>query len=88
VKISNHRQRRLLRARRERSRRRTTEQRYELAAFQLIELHSVPHQPGPDCKISNWRRGDLDGRISLEVTGRFNDLFAAASRCFGQVVSA
>ena len=23
--------------------------------FQLIELHSVPTQPGPDCRISNWR---------------------------------
>jgi hypothetical protein len=31
-----------LRARRERPRRRTAEQRDELAAFQLIELHSIP----------------------------------------------
>jgi hypothetical protein len=33
---------RLLRARRERPRRRAAEQRYELAPFQLIELHSGP----------------------------------------------
>jgi len=31
------------------------EQRDELAPFQLIEGHSVPCQPGPDCRISNWR---------------------------------
>ncbi len=46
---------RFLRARRERPRRRAAEQRDELAPFQLIELHSVPRQPGPDCRISNWR---------------------------------
>src|SRR5262245_18332833 len=32
---------------------RVTKQRDELAPFQLIELHSVPCQPGPDCRISN-----------------------------------
>src|SRR6266508_2619932 len=26
-----------------------------LAPLQLIELHSVPCQPQPDCRISNWR---------------------------------
>jgi hypothetical protein len=36
----------LLRARRERPRRRATEQRDELAPFQLIELHSVPASQG------------------------------------------
>src|SRR5262249_14574150 len=36
------------RARRERPRRRhTAEQREELAAFQLVEVHSVPRQPEP-----------------------------------------
>src|SRR5262249_10292126 len=41
----DHRHRRLLRARRERPCcRRTAEQRNELAAFQMIELHSVPCQ--------------------------------------------
>jgi hypothetical protein len=32
---------------------RAAEQRDELASFQLIEEHSVPCQPGPDCRISN-----------------------------------
>jgi hypothetical protein len=32
------------------------EQRDELAPLdELIELHSIP-EPGPDCRISNWRR--------------------------------
>src|SRR6266540_589297 len=43
------------RARRERPRGRTAEQRHELTAFQLIELHPVPCQPGPNCRISNWQ---------------------------------
>jgi hypothetical protein len=38
--------------RRERPRRHDAEQRNKLAASQLVELHS---QPGPDCRISNWR---------------------------------
>src|SRR5262245_6893126 len=38
----NHRHSRLLRARRERPRGRATEKQYELAPFQLIELHSKP----------------------------------------------
>src|SRR5262249_8503045 len=46
---------RLLRARRERPRgRRAAEQRDEVAAFQSIELHSVPATK-PDRRISNWR---------------------------------
>jgi hypothetical protein len=41
----DHRHRRLLRARRERPRRRrSAQQRDELAAFQLIELHAVPRK--------------------------------------------
>ncbi len=43
---------RLLRARCERPRDRAAEQRDERAPFQLIELHSVPCQPGPDCRDS------------------------------------
>src|SRR5260370_21399492 len=35
---------------------RAAEQRDEIAAFQLIELHSVPCQPGPPCRISNCKR--------------------------------
>src|SRR5262245_45269763 len=47
---------RLLRACREwPCHRRAAEQRDELAAFQLVELHSVPHQPGPDRRISDWQ---------------------------------
>jgi len=42
AKIPDHRHPRLLSARRERPRRRAAEQRDELAALQLIELHSVP----------------------------------------------
>src|SRR5262249_26961039 len=40
---------------RQRPRRRAAEQRDERAPFQLIEEHSVPCQPGPDCRLSNWR---------------------------------
>ena len=50
----DHRHRRLLRARRQRPRgRRAAEQRDELAALQLIELHFGPRQPGPDGRIPN-----------------------------------
>jgi hypothetical protein len=42
----DHRQRRLLRARHERPRCRTAEQRDEVASFQLIELHSIPASQG------------------------------------------
>src|SRR5262245_6429940 len=53
----DHRHRRLLRTCRERpSSGRAAEQRDELAPFQLVELHSVPSQPGPDCRISDWQR--------------------------------
>jgi hypothetical protein len=45
---------RLLRVHPDRPRsRRAAEQRDELAAFQLIEWHSVPCQREPGCKISN-----------------------------------
>jgi len=40
--------------------RRAAEQRDELAALQSIELHSMPCQPGPDCRVSNWR-GSVSG---------------------------
>src|SRR5262249_20607472 len=46
-------------------RRAADEQRDEVTTFQLIELHSVPCQPGPDCRISEL------ARISQEVTKRF-----------------
>jgi hypothetical protein len=39
---------------------RAAEQRDEVAPFQLIELHSVPRQPGPDYRISN-RQGLVRG---------------------------
>src|SRR5215470_18074336 len=57
VEKPDHRHRRLLRARPERPRRRrAAEQRDELAPLDdLIELHSIP-EPGPDRRISNWRR--------------------------------
>src|SRR5262249_56711910 len=46
----------LLRARRKRPRRCcAAAERDELAPPQSIELHSVPRQPGPDCRISDWR---------------------------------
>src|SRR5262249_61048087 len=48
---TNHRHRWLLRARRERPRSRAAEQCYELAPFYLIELHSVPAQSGPHCRL-------------------------------------
>jgi hypothetical protein len=39
---------------------RSAEQRDELPSFQLIGSHSVPCQPGPDCRISNWQ-GSVSG---------------------------
>jgi hypothetical protein len=44
---------RLLRARRERPSRRAAEKRDELAAFQLIERHPTPNEPGPGRTISD-----------------------------------
>jgi hypothetical protein len=52
TKKSDHRHRRLLRPRRERQRRRAAEQRDELASFQLIELHRVTCQRGPNCRTT------------------------------------
>jgi hypothetical protein len=36
-----------------RPRSRAAKQWNELAAFQMIELHSISHQPEPECRISN-----------------------------------
>jgi len=45
--------------------RRAAEQRDELAPLQLIELHSVPYQPGPDRRISNWQ-GSVTGMAGIK----------------------
>src|SRR4029450_11528100 len=78
AEISDHRHRRLLRARRERPRHRcAAEQRDELAPFQLIEEHSVPSQAGAGLQ-------DIElARISQEVTERFYNLLAGGEggRC-------
>jgi hypothetical protein len=55
IEEPDHGHRRLLRVRRQRPRRCAAEKRDELAPFLLIELHLVPCQQGPDCRISNWR---------------------------------
>src|SRR5262249_13967489 len=48
AEIADHRHGGLLRARRQRPRsRRTAEQCDELAPIHLIELHPIPHEPGP-----------------------------------------
>jgi hypothetical protein len=41
-------------ARLERDRRRAAEQRDELASMKLVEWHPIPHQQGPNTRISNW----------------------------------
>jgi hypothetical protein len=46
LKESDHRHRRLLRARRERPRPRAAKQRDYLASFQPIKLHTLPANPG------------------------------------------
>jgi hypothetical protein len=67
----------LLGARRERRHSRTAEQRDELAAFQLIELHSVPcQQARARLRISNWR-GSVSGyrgtqKIGIELSAHLN----------------
>ena len=48
----NHRHRQLLRARRERPRRRAAKQRDEIASFQLTELHLIPTSQG---RIAGYR---------------------------------
>jgi hypothetical protein len=58
----------LLRARRERQCSRRAEQRDELAAFQLIELHSIPAR-GSDCRIPNLR-WPVSGYASHSATGQ------------------
>src|SRR5262249_21242506 len=51
---TDHRRCRLLPSRRYRPRHRcAAEQRDKLSPFHLIELHFGPHQPGPNCSISN-----------------------------------
>src|SRR5262249_47062616 len=42
------------------------EQRYELASSRLIELHSVPSRPGPNCRISKFAR--TNQRVSERLT--------------------
>jgi hypothetical protein len=69
----------LLRPRRERPRnRRAAEQRDELATLQLVELHSVPRQPGPDCRISNWQRSSVDTCAQGPEMRKQHDLYVAA----------
>jgi hypothetical protein len=66
-----------LRARRERPRCRcAADERDELAAFQVIELLSVPCQPGPDCRISNWL-GSVSGYQML----RYGTVLRLPPRC-------
>jgi hypothetical protein len=78
VEPSDYRHRRLLRARRERPRGdHAAEKRDELAAFQLIELHSIACRPGA-------RLQDIElAKISQEVTERFYNLLAVGEggRC-------
>ena len=65
VEEPDHRQRRLLRARQERPRRRTAQQRDELAPFYLIELHLTLDEPGLRRKYIQLMR------FSQEVAERF-----------------
>ena len=54
--MTDHGHRRLLRPRRERPRGgRAAEQRDELAPFLIDRIAFGPRQPGPVCRISNWR---------------------------------
>jgi hypothetical protein len=67
----------LLRARHKWPCNRTAEKRDELASFKLIELHSVPCQPGAGLQ-------DIElARISQEVAERFYNLLAVGEggRC-------
>jgi len=71
---------RLLCARRERPCRRAPNQCDEIAALQPIKLHAVPHQHGPDCRISN-SRGSVSGYAGHFATGppgRCPDRFKSA----------
>jgi hypothetical protein len=68
---------RLLRTRHEWPRRRAAEERDELASLQLIEVHPIPHEPGP-------RKQDTElAGVSQEVTERFHNLLAVGEggRC-------
>jgi hypothetical protein len=56
---------------------RAAEQRYELAASYLIEVHSVPHQPGPDC--SNLR-GSVTGGVTGQIRPDQRAAFSAVRR--------
>src|SRR5262249_40894279 len=66
----DHWHRLLLRARRERPRRRAAEQRYEFATFQLIEWHSAPASQGQIAgyRIDHSRSADI---LNLVNSGQY-----------------
>jgi hypothetical protein len=51
-------------------RRHASEQADEVAAPQVGELHSVSSQPGPNCRISNWR-GAVSGCLATRRPSGF-----------------
>ena len=51
----------------------------ELAAFQLIEFFK-PRQPGPDCRIPNWRGSVADDLANGIIAKRIIELAKAGER--------